>query len=198
MKLSTNAVALALAIAAQHATAMDFDFRNFEGLWESVVGPISTKNTVLGVFTCKATGDFLKAVCDVTFAAGDDVFCEQRYRPTNGLYPTSVLTGKFSLDQFDAETGETGALYFDLQCCGAGGCKAYPYDLAAIANGLPSDSPLLSQLGPQTEIKLRQVPGKNANNIRGVEVIYPAPAGLGISSVTDLYMKTAGGFKSSD
>lgn len=194
MKLSTNAVALALAVAAQHAAAMDFDFRNFEGLWESVIGSISRENTDLGVFKCGATGDFLKAVCDVTFAAGDDVFCAQEY--TCGCYPTSVLTGKFSLDQFDAETGETGALYFDLQCCGAGGCKAYPYALAAEANGLPQ--PLASQVKGPTEIKLRQVPGKNANNIRGVEVVYPAPAGSGISSVTDLYMKTAGGFKPSD
>ena len=181
MKLSTTAAVLALA-AAQGANAIDFDFRNFEGLWESPFGTIGA-NTIaketLATAVCEATGDFRKAMCEMTAVINDFP------GGCNATYPNLVIEGKWILDQFDADTGETKVLMLNTKCCGVYGCLALP-DLgigAGMANA-----------------QFTMLPGKNNNYVRAID----AKIGGGTDEPFDeteinlQLRRTAGGFKAYD
>ena len=184
---------LAFALVPSVA-AIDYDFRRFEGWWEGLTASLSpVENTENLVLKCGATDNFLKATCDATFVTNNDLFCLGQ----DADYPSSVITGKFSLDQFNADTGATSGVYFDAQCCGADGCVAYPFDAFAAAFGIPNIN-----LGPRVMTTFKQLPGKNANNIRAIEVAFTPEADSdppsGLFPITDQYRNTAGGFKSLD
>lgn len=196
MMISRNSPIFALLAFAlvPSVAAIDYDFRRFEGWWEGLTASLSpVENTENVVLKCGATGDFLKATCDATFVTNNDQFCLLQ----NVNYPSSVITGKISLDQFDADTGATSGVYFDAQCCGADGCVAYPFDLFAEAFEITNIN-----LGPRVMTTFKQLPGKNANNIRAIEVAFTPEADSDLPSalfpITDQYRNTAGGFKSLD
>lgn len=110
MKLSTTAALFALA-AAQGANAVDFDFRDFEGLWEGP-GSADTDGT-LATVTCGATGDFRKAMCELEAIT-------ENFSGCGG--DTAVFEGKWILDQFDAEAGTMDEIMLSLKCCSTTGC----------------------------------------------------------------------------
>ena len=228
MKLSATAAVLALAASAQRVSATDFDFRDFEGLWETpdvqtninsgALGGYGLSSfSVLTTFVCEATGDFRKAMCEVTSVTPANEGCvlgQQAIGDPNPFplvppgYDTAVQKCKFMLDQFDAETGKVGPLMCDLQCCGSDGCSDFPWTAAAIvyntlANAtLPEDA-----LGPQMNVELTMLAGKNKNSVRAIEVVQkPMISDEGLTAVPVLtefaYVfqsrKTAGGFKSVD
>ena len=114
MKLSAPAAVLALAASAQRVSATDFDFRDFEGLWESTSGTIGAdtiSKETLATVVCEATGDFRKAMCEMTAVINDFP------GGCNATYPNLVIEGKWILDQFDADTGETKVLMLNTKCC---------------------------------------------------------------------------------
>ena len=195
MKLSTTAALFALA-AAKGATAVDFDFRDFEGLWESpslvyVKGLGNAPNTVtgaesLGTVQCKATGDFRKAMCEFTAVFTEGDFCAAALGAQG---PNAVADGKLILDQFDADTGKTKVLMLNVNCCNTNstiGCAPMP-NLG---------------LGPgMVNAQFTMLPGKSNNHVRAIE----AKFGTGTSSkpfdsleAKVQYRKIAGGFKSYD
>lgn len=108
MKLSTTAAAVLALAAAQGANAIDFDFRDFEGLWESAGGPQS--DGVLATVTCGATGDFRKAMCELEAVMSQEL----RLCPSS---PSAVVEGKWIMDQFDADTGMTDEIMVSMKCC---------------------------------------------------------------------------------
>ena len=141
MKISATAAVLALAAAAQRVSATDFDFRDFEGLWETTDVQISldTGNTsvygttpanILGNFNCKKTNDFRKAMCELTAVTQADQGCLGGQTFPGPLVSagrsTAVQKCKFMMDQFDAETGKVDPLMCDLQCCGSDGLRRLP------------------------------------------------------------------------
>lgn len=191
MKLSTTAALFALA-AAQGANAIDFDFRDFEGLWESadlnVVKAASSTDqgqtglSTLSTFSCKATGDFRKAMCEFDIVIPDsesykdNFICED---VIDSVKATPVLEGKLILDQLDADTGVTKTLLVPAKCC--------------------SDDSTCSPADKNLNVVLTMLPGKSNNHVRAIE----AKVGLGSSSkpfgnveTTFQLRRKAGGFKS--
>jgi len=187
MKLSTTAAVLALA-AAQGANAIDFDFRNFEGLWESPFGTIGA-NTIaketLATAVCEATGDFRKAMCEMTAVINDFP------GGCNATYPNLVIEGKWILDQFDADTGETKVLMLNTKCCNPAA--------SAAATGCV-DGPDLGMGASMINAQFTMLPGKNNNYVRAID----AKVGGGNDDPFDgteinlQLRRTAGGFKSYD
>ena len=226
MKLSATAAVLALAASAQRVSATDFDFRDFEGLWETpdvqtninsgALGGYGLSSfSVLTTFVCEATGDFRKAMCEMTSITNEGcVLGQQPIDDPNPFplvppgYDTAVQKCKFMLDQFDAETGKVGPLMCDLQCCGSDGCSDFPWTAAAIVyNDLAGETLPLDALGPQMNVELTMLAGKNKNSVRAIEVVQkPMISDEGQTIVPELTQfayvfqsrKTAGGFKSVD
>ena len=218
MKLSATAAVLALAASAQRVSATDFDFRDFEGLWETpdvqtninsgALGGYGLSSfSVLTTFVCEATGDFRKAMCEMTSITNEGcVFGQPILVPTG--YDTAVQKCKFMLDQFDAETGKVGPLMCDLECCGSYGCSDFPWAVAAIVyNDLANATLPEGALGPQMNVELTMLAGKNKNSVRAIEVVQkPMISDEGQTIVPELTQfayvfqsrKTAGGFKSVD
>jgi hypothetical protein len=228
MKISpatTTAVGLLALSCAQRASAIDFDFRNFEGLWEGVdvlqpipSGPTTSFSAVdstgLAVFTCEATGDFRKAVCKTTSVIESESFCFVKSEGGTGItgdgsgHISAVSKCEFMLDQFDADTGKTDVLMCSIQCCGAeevndSTCTDYPWTLVASAWNdetgatLPNDA-----LGPQLLVEYTMLPGKNNNNVRAIDIVQQpmysdaVPSGENPFKLGYQIRKTAGGFKS--
>lgn len=179
MKISATAALLALAATAQGANAVDFDFREFEGLWEGTdpvarsADDLRVGKKILATIQCGATGDFRKASCDVIFVLEEAPLCGGG---------NAVVETMFILDQFDADTGMTDVLTLDAKCCTPGaGCVARPD----------------TGLGPHGLFTL--LPGKSNNHVRAIA----AKIGAGPSSdpfdqneVDVQLRRTAGGFKS--
>ena len=187
MKLSTTAAVLALA-AAQGANAIDFDFRNFEGLWESTSGTIGAdtiSKETLATVVCEATGDFRKAMCEMTAVVNDPpiALCSA------GL--NLVIEGKWILDQFDADTGETKVLMLNTKCCNPAA--------SAAATGCVG-GPDLGMGASMINAQFTMLPGKNNNYVRAID----AKIGGGTDDPFDeieinlQLRRTAGGFKSYD
>lgn len=185
MKISATATLLALAATTPGANAVDFDFRDFEGLWEGI-GPVVKKagvkgyapsKTVLATIQCGATGDFRKASCDIIAVIEAAPFC---------LGSNAVIEKMFILDQFDADTGMTDMLALDVKCCTPAGCAAMPD----------------TKLGPgegKLHGQFTMLPGKSNKHVRAIT----AKIGAGPSSdpfdlleVEVQLRRTAGGFKS--
>ena len=193
MKLSTTAAVLALA-AAQGANAIDFDFRNFEGLWESnhatITGTrfsgatITRKMGTLATVQCEATGDFRKAMCNMTAVANEFGKCVN----SDATYPNLVIEGKWILDQFDADTGETKVLMLNTKCCSVDGCQ------------VGDDGPDLGTGSGMVNAQFTMLAGKNNNYVRAID----AKIGGGTDTPfkdteIDLQLRrTAGGFKAYD
>ena len=184
MKLSTTAAVLALA-AAQGANAIDFDFRNFEGLWESNSGtfavaggaPATSPLGTLATVTCEATGDFRKAMCEMTAVVNESPACVG--------YPNLVIEGKWILDQFDADTGATKVLMFNTKCCNSE---------AGADVGKCEDGPDLG-IGPSMiNAQLTMLAGKSNNYVRAIDV----KVGGDDLNVNLQLRRTAGGFKAYD
>ena len=110
---ATAAALLALAATTPGASAVDFDFRDFEGLWEGQWEGL----TVLATIKCGATGDFRKASCDIIGVVEEAPLCGQR---------DAVVEKMFILDQFDADTGMTDVLTLNMKCCTPDGCVESP------------------------------------------------------------------------
>ena len=184
MKLSSTAALFALA-AAQGANAVDFDFRELEGLWESpsqvIGGSTNTGLTTLATVQCEATGDFRKAMCEITGVINDSSLCLAA--PGNN----AVADGKFILDQFDADTGMTKVLMINVNCCSPNptiGCSAMPS--AGIGEGM-------------LNLQLTMLPGKSNNHVRAIEAKLgtgPSDDPFGTLEVDVQFRRTAGGFKS--
>ena len=197
MKLSTTAALFALA-ATKGANAIDFDFRDFEGLWESP-SQVYVKDTLLGnppntvtdlealaTVQCKATGDFRKAMCELTAVINESILCPTGPDTDN---INAVGDGKFILDQFDADTGKTKVLMLNVNCCDTNttiGCN--PMQNIGLGAGM-------------INAQLTMLPGKSNNHVRAIE----AKFGTGSSSkpfdaleIDVQYRKIAGGFKSYD
>ena len=220
MKLSaTTTAVLALAAAsAQHVSATDFDFRDFEGLWETTPNckkGIDTGNTsdyglppanLLTTFVCEATGDFRKAVCEMTSVTPAHQGCISGLWIVPDGYYTAVQKCKFMLDQFDAETGKVGPLMCDLQCCSSGGCSDYPWlNVARTYNFLANAELSDNALGPQMNVEITMLAGKNKNSVRAIQVVQqPMISDEGQAKLSGArpfafefqIRKTAGGFKS--
>ena len=183
MKISATAALFALAASTPGANAVDFDFRDFEGLWEGTdpvvksAGDLRIGQTVLATVQCGATGDFRKASCDVIAVIEAAPLCGGR---------NAVAEKMFILDQFDADTGMTDVLTLDVKCCTPAGCAAMP------DTGLgPGEGKLHGQF--------TMLPGKSNNHVRAIT----AKIGAGPSSdpfdlleVDVQLRRTAGGFKS--
>uniref|UniRef100_A0A6U0J4R0 Plastid lipid-associated protein/fibrillin conserved domain-containing protein n=1 Tax=Minutocellus polymorphus TaxID=265543 RepID=A0A6U0J4R0_9STRA len=191
MKLSTTAAVLALA-AAQGVNAVDFDFREFEGLWENpnaVIDSVNSGLTALASVQCEATGDFRKAMCEVTAVINDSALCLDA---DNVNAVNAVAEGKFIMDQFDEESGETKVLMINVKCCDPGA------DAAAANNGcvpMPDRGIGAGMLNAQ----LTMLAGKSNNNVRAID----AKLGTGPSNdpfdtleIDIQFRRTAGGFKS--
>lgn len=199
MKLPTTAAILSLAMT-QGARAIDFDFRDFEGLWESneveivrvdldavlppgVVPPPFPPPTpgrhagikCLGSIQCQATGDFRKAMCD--FALTEPV----------PICPRGVFSVQFILDQFDAGTGKTKILKGNGQCCD--GSATNCFDLPLIPN-----------------FQLSLLAGKSNKHVRAMSVTFGVPdmanpdddKPFEQAEANFQMRKTGGGFKSYD
>ena len=201
MKISpATTTAVGLLALSSGANAIDFDFRNFEGLWEGVdvlqplpSGPTTSfsqvDSTGLVVFNCEATGDFRKAVCKTTSVVESEDFCFVKSNigiPAFGGLPaippdisghfSAVSKCEFMLDQFDADTGKTDVLMCSIQCCGSAEfgstCSDYPMDLAARQWNFETGATLPDDaLGPQILVEYTMLPGKNNNNVRAIEVV---------------------------
>ena len=196
MKLSTTAAVLALA-AAQGANAIDFDFRNFEGLWESDYGtlavdggaPRTTGLGTLATVTCEATGDFRKAMCEMT-AVVNDFVSDAGLPLCNAASPNLDIEGKWILDQFDADTGETKVLMLNTKCCNP----------AAAAGAECAAGPDLGIGASMINAQFTMLPGKNNNYVRAID----GKVGGGTDEPFDAYeidlqlRRTAGGFKAYD
>ena len=195
MKISATAAVLALAAAsAQRVSATDFDFRDFEGLWESnhatftgtrAMGTtITRKMGTLATVQCEATGDFRKAMCEMTAVANEFGKCVS----TNATYPNLVIEGKWILDQFDADTGETKVLMLNTKCCSVDGCQ------------VGDDGPDLGTGSGMVNAQFTMLAGKNNNYVRAID----AKIGGGTDEPFDIneidlqLRRTAGGFKSYD
>lgn len=206
MKISSNlslfgAVA---ALSAGSAEAVDFEFRNFEGLWESVsverrAPPANSDPTT---FKCYATGNFLKAVCETTTVLTGDALCSDVFGP-GGPFPNgrvnAVLTNKFSLDQFDAETGIAKDLEADLECCGSNGCQVYPWEIFQ-QQGYPGVPTTPGAVGPKVIATIEQIPGKSNRHVKSIKATV-LPQGVDADAYepdVDFLYKVAGGFKSLD
>ena len=185
MKLSTTAALFALA-AAQGANAIDFDFRNFEGLWESpsaAVDGVDVGKTTLATVTCEATGDFRKAMCEMTAVVNESPACVG--------YPNLVIEGKWILDQFDADTGATKVLMFNTKCCNSE---------AGADVGKCEDGPDLG-IGPSMiNAQLTMLAGKNNNYVRAIDVKVGGGDDKPFDETEIDYQlrRTAGGFKAYD
>ena len=179
--ISATAALLALAATTPGANAVDFDFREFEGLWEGtdpvITSPVDARlgQTVLATVKCGATGDFRKASCDVIAVVEAAPLCGQR---------NAVAEKMFILDQFDPDTGMTDVLTLDVKCCTPTGCDEMPD----------------TGLGPGAlHGQFTMLPGKSNNHVRAIT----AKIGAGPSSdpfdlleVDVQLRRTAGGFKS--
>ena len=198
MKFLTTAAILSLAVA-QGVYAVDFDFRDFEGLWESnevevvrfdldftdlppdivpLAQPLTQGQLVgvqsLGSIQCQATGDFRKAMCDFTF------------RQPLPICPNAVIGAKFILDQFDASTGKTKVLKARGRCCDAATSNCF--DL------------------PTPNIQLTLLAGKSNKHVRAMSVTFGAPdlanpdddKPFEQAEANFQMRKTGGGFKSYD
>lgn len=199
-----------VALSSGTAEAVDFEFRNFEGLWESVSRESRSPatNSDPSTFKCYATGDFLKAVCETTTVLTGDALCARVNGPVGdgvntGLNNTKVnalLTNKFSLDQFDAETGIAKDLLADLQCCGSDGCELYPWAVYQTLGYPGVPTPGSGSVGPRVIATIEQQPGKSNRHVRSLKVTI-RPEGVDVKTavpdVDNLY-KVAGGFKSLD
>ena len=198
MKLSTTAALFALA-AAQGANAIDFDFRDFEGLWESpeqVVISGGTERrlgkTTLATVQCGATGDFRKAKCDVNAVIEDSPLCR-----SNSLgFVNAVADKMFILDQFDADSGETKVLMINVNCCNPATANA-----ADPNNGCEPLADIWGHGEGMLNAQFTMLPGKSNNHVRAIF----AKLGAGPSSdpfddleVDVTFRRTAGGFKSYD
>jgi hypothetical protein len=113
------------------------------------------------------------------------------------------------LDQFDADTGKVDPLMCDVQCCAADGCVDFPwgvdYYFQRGANLGTYEPSLLEDFGPQMNVELTMLAGKNKNSVRAIEVVQQAMVTAqgradGIEAVKYRYQlrKTAGGFKPVD
>ena len=201
--LTLPIVCAVAALSAGSAEAVDFEFRNFEGLWESVskearAPPANSDPTT---FKCYATGNFLKAVCETTTVLTGDALCSAVFGPggfDNGRV-NAVLTNKFSLDQFDAETGVAEDLEADLQCCGSDGCQVYPWD-AFQAQGYPGVPVTPGDVGPRVIATIEQIPGKSNRHVKSIKATV-RPQGVDADvyeADVDFLYKVGGGFKSLD
>lgn len=179
----------------------------------------TTAANLNALFSCKATGDFRKAICESTSVIPDEEVCTVANDVNAGLvsrsgHVTGVQKFKFMLDQLDADTGEVDELMCDVQCCGSTGCSDYPwavltnaYNLIAVAEGYP---PLLgpeaaTAFGPQVNTKLALLPGKSNNHVRAIQVTQAPmysdfargifPSGLQPFAYTFQLRRVAGGFK---
>ena len=201
MKISpATSTAVGLLALSSGANAIDFDFRNFEGLWEGLdvlqplpSGPTTSfsqvDSTGLVVFNCEATGDFRKAVCKTTSVVESEDFCYAKSNigsPAFGDLPaihpdisghlSAVSKCEFMLDQFDADTGKTDVLMCSIQCCGSAEfgstCSDYPWGLAVRQWNFETGATLPDgALGPQILVEYTMLPGKNNNNVRAIEVV---------------------------
>jgi len=181
MKLSTAAYAVLAFGAAQSAQAVDFDFRNFEGWWEATYPLASDGTTMNTLFTCGATGDWKKAVCEFTISVPSDANCRFG-RP-------SVVSFEFMMSQFSADAGTVPAdlendapLMTTVSCCDRDGTGC---DIA----------PLSGYENPN--ITFEQLPGKSNKHVRAIRLTYAGDMGdeNGRGYVVDLH-RTGGGFKS--
>ena len=70
-------------------------------------------------FSCKATGDFRKAMCEFTAVIDDlnDDDYSDLCADDPDFYNTAKISGKFILDQFDADKGVTKVMQANFQCC---------------------------------------------------------------------------------
>ena len=196
-----------------------------QGWWESpdaitsvTTGGTDTYGTTAAnlnaLFSCKATGDFRKAICETTSVIPDEEVCTVANQASGSGHVTAVQKCKFMLDQLDADTGEVDELMCDVQCCGSTGCSDYPwavltgaYNLIAVAEGYP---PLLgpeaaTAFGPQVNTKLSLLPGKSNNHVRAIQVTQAPmysdfaqgvfPSELQPFAYTFQLRRVAGGFK---
>jgi len=170
MKLSTTAAAVLALAAAQGANAIDFDFRDFEGLWESAGGPQS--DGVLATVTCGATGDFRKAMCELEAVISEELrLCSSS---------SAVVKGRWILDQFDADTGMTDDIMVSMKCCD------------------PARRPRICHDLEDAELQATMRAGKSNRYVRAIDVTITAP-GVTPPTPVVLFVqmrKTAGGFKS--
>ena len=220
MKISTSTVLATIAAlaSAQGAAAVDFDFRSFEGLWESKsccgVGPETTDPTTI---KCYSTGNFLKAMCETSTVLLNDQLCVGVYGQQigPGVFNNAVLSNKFSLDQFDADTGIAKDIKTEIQCCGPNGnggtgCLPYPWlglQLTALQNpddypGVPppdfSSGNPVATIGPDLKLTIQQLPGKSNRHVKSVQVT-STPEGDNVTYKTrDFLYNVGGGFKSLD
>jgi len=112
----------------------------------------------------------------------------------------ALLTNKFSLDQFDAATGNAKDLQADLQCCGISGCELYPWgDYQGLGYpGVPAVG--AGSVGPKVIATIEQQPGKSNRHVRSLKVTI-RPEGVDPETSVpdvDILFKVAGGFKSLD
>ena len=197
MKFSATAAILPF-VMLQGALAIEFDIRDFEGLWESneidivrfdtppipgFVPPVPGQLVgvkSLGSIQCEATGDFRKVMCDFTLVQPGPT-C-----PQGGAFRV-----KFILDQFDADTGKTKVLKGNGQCCDP--ATAACVDLPAVPGASPN-------------FQLSLLPGKSNKHVRALSVTFGVPD---LASPDDdepfetiestfQMRKTGGGFKSYD
>ena len=201
--LTLPLVGAVAALSSGTAEAVDFEFRNFEGLWESVSRETRSPaaNSDLTTFKCYATGNFLKAVCETTTVLTGDALCATVNGPDgdNNGRVNALLTNKFSLDQFDAETGIAKDLQADLQCCGIDGCQLYPWGVyqTLLYPGVPTAP---GSVGPKVIATIEQQPGKSNRHVRSLKVTI-RPEGVDPETSVpdvDILFKVAGGFKSLD
>jgi hypothetical protein len=112
------------------------------------------------------------------------------------------------LDQLDAETGKVDPLMCDLKCCGSDGCVDYPWvAVAFLYNQLAGTSLPLNAFGPQINVELTMLAGKNKNSVRAIQVVQQpmitdeaqaeVPGAKPFAYEFQI-RKTAGGFKSVD
>ena len=219
MKTSLNLslVGAVAALSSGRVEAVDFEFRNFEGLWESVsrearFPPVNRVTSDPTSFKCYATGNFLKAVCETTTVLTGDETCFNVFGPRQ---PNALLTNKFSLDQFDAETGIAKDLEADLQCCGTDNvgvnrCSVYPWSFIQYLAGQDPDAypgvpPLANPaepatIGPEVIATIEQQPGKSNRHIKSIKATI-RPKGVDVDTYepdVDFLYKVGGGFKSLD
>ena len=200
--LTLPLVGAVAAMSSGTVPAVDFEFRNFEGLWESVSREARSPaaNSDPSTFECYATGNFLKAVCETTTVLTGDALCAiVNGGPSGNGRVNALLTNKFSLDQFDAETGIAKDLPADLQCCGIDGCELYPWDVyqTLMYPGVPTTP---GSVGPKVIATIEQQPGKSNRHVRSLKVTI-RPEGVDPETSVpdvDILFKVAGGFKSLD
>lgn len=176
MKTTFAASSLALSCILRGVNAIDFDFRDFEGLWQATNAEVVTFNidptqiplppgiaappfrptpgqtvavTSLGSVQCRATGDFRKAMCELTLIPEQIPIC-----------PRGIFNLKFSLDQFDADTGKTGILRGSGRCC----------DPATADKSLPNSGCFDFPFNPNFQMTM--LPGKSNKHARAIDVTF--------------------------